>query len=375
MRAPPCGRKRQPRAGGPHPRLSRCGRRGAVGLVPTTGALAPSCTRVLRVVLDTDPGVDDALALLLALRCPELQLVGVTTVAGNVGVEQGSRNARAILAAAGANDVFVCQGADRPLAGRLTTASYFHGEDGLGGLALPDAPELTSGGPAAEFLVGAAIAAEPLTVIAIGPLTNLAHACRLDPRWPARVERIVVMGGAIGAGNVTPVAEANVHADPEAAAIVLGSGAPITLVTLDVTMQAPLPPSRWQAVRAAHAGLTATHAERAATALLDFYMTRTMDSGGPALHDPLAVAVACDPSLVTTGHLKVAVECQGEHTRGQSVVWAAGERERTVDRGDHDDVAGLEPVEGTIDVAFEVDADRFLDFFLSRLFGRVDTPE
>lgn len=323
----------------------------------------------MRVVLDTDPGVDDALALLFALRCPEIDLVGVTTVAGNVLVDQGTENARAILSVAGRDDVRVYRGASRPLTGRLTTASFFHGTRGLGDLMLPDAPALAGDCAAAELLLRASHdPGGPLTVIALGPLTNLALACRLDPQWAQRLRRIVVMGGAVSVpGNVTPVAEANVYCDPEAAAIVLESGAALTLVGLDVTMRARLAARRWREVRVAGAGAV----ERAATRLLDFYVSRALELGvdGPALHDPLAVAVAVRPDLVRTRRLRVEVERAGTYTRGQTVAWLGGVRERIENRGDFDDVVGVEPIEGTVDVCLEVEAEPFLDLFLGRLFG------
>jgi inosine-uridine nucleoside N-ribohydrolase len=326
----------------------------------------------VRVVLDTDPGVDDALALLFALRCPEIDLVGVTTVAGNVLVDQGTRNARAILAATGRRDVRVYQGADRPLVGRLTTATYFHGEGGLGDLDLPDEPTLAGDCSGSEFLLRAVRYSDaPPTVVAVGPLTNLALACRLDPGWPSRVERIVVMGGAVSvAGNVTSVAEANVYSDPEAAAILFASGAAITMVGLDVTMQTRLSRERWRAA-GAQAERSSDPAAVAAARLLDFYVDRATALGveGPALHDPLAIAAAFQPDLVAVQRLYVEVECVGTHTRGQTVAWLGGMRERVVDCGDHDDVVGVELIEGNIDVCVQVDAGRFLDLFLGRLFG------
>jgi purine nucleosidase len=326
----------------------------------------------VRVVLDTDPGVDDALALLLALRSPEVDLIGVTTVAGNVLVDRGTRNARAILAVAGRSDVRVYQGADRPLVGRLTTATYFHGATGLGDLDLPDDPSLAGDCSGPEFLARAAQESEtPLTVVAVGPLTNLALACRLDPGWPSRVERIVIMGGAVSVpGNVTPVAEANFYSDPEAAAVVLTSGAAITLVGLDVTMQTRLSIERWHASRA-QTQRASDPAATAAAGLLDFYTARAAALGviGPALHDPLAIAVVFQPDLVAVRRLPVQVECVGVHTRGQTVAWMGGMRERLVDCGDHDDVVGVEPIQGNVDVCLEVDGERFLELFLGRLFG------
>lgn len=326
----------------------------------------------MRVVLDVDPGIDDALAILLALRSPEIELVGLTTVFGNVLVDQGTRNALALLAAVGAAGVEVHRGADRPLAGRATTATFFHGADGVGNIGLPESPVTAFPPAAAEFLVAAAAEdAEPLTLIALGPLTNLAAACRLDPGWVARLERLIIMGGAVGVpGNVTPVAEANFYADPEAAAIVLASGAPITLVGLDVTMRAAISETRFGAVRErAHAATDPV--ARVAAALLDYYVRMAVSIGHPkaALHDPLAVAVAFCPDLITTRCVHVEVECAGTFTRGQTVAWVSGTRERLEDRGDYCDVVGIEPVPGTIDVALEVDADRFLDLFVERVLS------
>jgi purine nucleosidase len=309
--------------------------------------------------------------LLLALRSPEIELVGVTTVAGNVLVEQGSRNARALLAAAGYRRARVYTGAERPLVGRLTTATFFHGERGLGNLQLPDDPGLAGDCPAAELLVRVADGATPLTVIAIGPLTNLALACRLDPTWAQRLERIVVMGGAVSwPGNVTPVAEANFYSDPDAAAVVLESGATVTLVDLGVTMQAALTAERWAAARA-RVGVSPPRDVAAAVALLDFYvgLAAALGEEGPALHDPLAVAVACQPDLVRTSRLQVRVECGGSYSRGQSIAWMQGTRERIEDRGDYDDVVGLESVTGPTEVCLDVDAERFVDLFLNRVLG------
>jgi purine nucleosidase len=326
----------------------------------------------MRVVLDTDPGIDDALAILLALRSPEIELRGITTVYGNVLVDQGTRNALAVLAAVGAEAVEVHRGAERPLLRRATTASFFHGADGLGNIRLPDSPVPPSTQRAAEFLVEAAgDDSDPLTVVAMAPLTNVATACRLDPTWPRRLERLIIMGGAVAVpGNVTPVAEANVYADPEAAAIVLSSGAPITLVGLDVTMRAALSEGRFRALRGPAIDRVDPFA-RLAVSLLDYYVAMSVSIGHPdaALHDPLAVAVAFCPELITTRRLRVEVECQGTLTRGETVAWLSGTRERIEDRGTYDDAVGVEPVEGAIDVASDVDAERFLELFVERVLG------
>jgi len=326
----------------------------------------------MRVVLDVDPGVDDALAILLALRSREVDLAGVTTVAGNVSVEQATRNALAVLEVAGAVSVPVHSGAARPLVGRLTTATLFHGADGLGDVGVP-APRTEARAPtAAEFLRDMANArGEPLTVIALGPLTNIALACELDAQWPKRVGRVVAMCGAVGVpGNVTPVAEANCYADPEAAAAVLSSRLPMTLVPLDVTRRAALSTERLQE-RLRATGPRPESPSGLAAALLKFYVAMAARLGFPAaaLHDPLAVAVALQPGLVSTRRLRVDVELSGKLTRGQTVAVMSGRREIVADRGDHDDVIGLEDVEGNVDVALDVDVDGFLDFFLGRVLG------
>jgi purine nucleosidase len=323
----------------------------------------------VRVVLDADPGVDDALAILLALRSPELDVVGITTVAGNVPVDQGTRNALAIVERVGAK-VPVVAGAERPLAGRLTTATLFHGSDGLGDLGIAPAQARPSRTDAATFLSEAVRGDQPVTVVALGPLTNLAVACGMDPDWPRRVHQVIVMCGAVAVpGNVTAVAEANCYADPEAAAIVLESGAPVLMVPLDVTMRAALSRERFE--RSRPESPNEAGAVGLACALLDYYlaMASRVGSATAALHDPLAVAVACAPDLVASRRLRVDVELDGSLTRGQTVVWRSELRERVESRGDYDDVVGIEPVEGNVNVALEVDAGRFLDLFLERVLS------
>ena len=320
----------------------------------------------MRVLLDVDPGVDDALAILLALRSPELDVVGITTVAGNVALEQGTRNAVAVVEAAGV-EVPVYPGADRPLMGRLTTATLFHGSDGLGDRGIR--PRRSSPQPslAVDRLLAAAESSEATTIVALGPLTNLALACKANSEWPRRIHRIVAMCGAVaGPGNVTAVAEANCYADPEAAAIVLESGAPILLVPLEVTTRAALTRQRYAAARPPTGG---DRVSDLACLLLDFYldMAASLGSDAAPLHDPLALAAACVPDLVQVRRLRVDVELQGTLTRGQTVAWLDGRRERVESRGDHDDVVGIEAVEGNMEVAVDVDGERFLDLFLARL--------
>ncbi len=320
----------------------------------------------LRTLIDTDPGIDDALALILALRSPELQVEAVTTVCGNVGVDLATRNALRVLeVAAPAAPPAVARGADRPLARPLHTAAHVHGEDGLGNLDRclePNgAPRYREPRghpapiPAHEVLLDAARRAPgAFTLITLGPLTNVARALRRDPAAMRGLRRLVVMGGAAAVpGNVTPVAEFNVWADPEAARAVLESGLSITLVGLDVTQQVRLLPE----MIAARFGPRADPVSRLVCDMAPAILAFSQGAGRPpgiVLHDPLAVAAACDPTLLRTERLCVRVETRGEHTAGMTVV------DRRPGAGGH---AG-EPV---VDVAVAVDAARALGMVLDRL--------
>ncbi|AWK88570.1 nucleoside hydrolase [Azospirillum thermophilum] len=267
-----------------------------------------------RLVIDTDPGVDDALAILLALASPEVEVVGLTTVFGNASVELTTRNARAVLAAAGRTDVPVATGAAAPLAGAYAgPVPQVHGADGLGdgGLGFPQEPALASTVAAAEFLWRSA-QGHPgeLTILALGPLTNLALALRLHPDLPRHVAGVVIMGGnALVPGNANPCAEANMLGDPEAGDVVLGAPWPVTMVGLDVTHKAVLP-------GAAIARVTAPDrpANRLLAAALPHYRNffeRTNGIDGIYLHDPSAVAYVVAPHLFTTAGWPVRVETQG----------------------------------------------------------------
>ena len=320
----------------------------------------------LRTIIDTDPGIDDALALILALRSPEVQVEAITTVCGNAEVDLTTRNALRILdLVAPATPPAVARGADRPLARPLRTAAHVHGDDGLGDLdrcVTPDgAPRYREprGGPAPlpahELLLDAARRAPgAFTLVTLGPLTNLALALMRDPAAMRGLRRLVIMGGAAAvAGNVTPVAEFNVWADPEAAQIVLESGLPITLVGLDVTQHVRLLPE----TIASHFEPRPDPVSRLvcdmAPAILDF-AARAERAPGIILHDPLAVAVACDPTLVRTERRPIRVETRGEHTTGMTVV----DRRPGAHRGEEMPM---------IDVAVSVDADRALAMILDRL--------
>jgi inosine-uridine nucleoside N-ribohydrolase len=264
------------------------------------------------ILLDCDPGHDDAIALLLALASPELEVRGVTTVAGNQTLEKTTANALRVLEFVGRDDVEVAAGADRPLVRAPFVAAYVHGDTGLDG---PDLP-LAQGRPidqhAVDFL---AERVTGTTLVATGPLTNVALLLARHP--DARPERIVLMGGSIAEGNVTPAAEFNIWADPEAAARVFGSGIDLTMIGLDVTHRALMRDEHAERLRAA--GRTG----RMVAELYDFFSrfhAETYGFDGAPIHDAVAVAYVFRPDLVETAHRHVAIDCQSELCRGRTVV-------------------------------------------------------
>ena len=324
------------------------------------------------VVIDTDPGVDDALAIVLALRSPELRVELMTTVAGNAGIRRVTDNARRLLALVDPDEPpRLVRGAARPLRGRLNTAPDVHGDDGLAGLSeLRDragrllypanrGPVPDSAGAASAIVAKAREHGEALTIVALGPLTNIARALDADEGAMRRVGRLIVMGGAIEApGNVTAAAEFNFHVDPVAADRVLASGMRITLVALDVTRRVRL---RWAAVRDALRG------DRSALARALRHFTRAWSSSeaGMPLHDPLATALAIDPALARTRPLSVRVETKGVHTQGMSVADRRPHRAALRRSGGNASKADA----SLVDVAFEVDAGGVLDLVTERVFG------
>jgi inosine-uridine nucleoside N-ribohydrolase len=265
-----------------------------------------------RILIDCDPGHDDAIALLLALASPELELLGVTTVAGNQTLEKTTANAIRVLDFVGRDDIPVAAGADRPLTREPFVAAYVHGETGLDGPDLPPPQREPLNHHAVDFLAEHVAGA---TLVAVGPLTNVAL---LLERHPAvRPERIMLMGGSIGLGNVTPAAEFNVWADPEAAARVFDSGLELTMIGLDVTHQALLLDADAEQLR------TSGRTGRMVAELYDFFHRFHRDTygfGGSPIHDAVAVAQVFRPELVQTEHRHVAIECDSELTRGRTVV-------------------------------------------------------
>ena len=301
------------------------------------------------IVLDCDPDHDDAIALLLALASPEVELVGVTTVAGNATLEQTTANALRVLEFTGRSEVPVAAGAGRPLVRELDVGRHVHGATGMDGPELPEPAGAPIKGHAVELLAREIRARDGrLTLVATGPLTNVALLLALHP--DARPERVVLMGGAVGEGNRTPAAEFNIWADPEAARRVLGSGLDVTMVGLDVTHQAVIRPADAEKLRAA--GRTGTFVAELVDFYARFHRRLYPELGGSPMHDPLAVAHVIRPGLVELRPAFVEVDC----------AWGQGRGRTNVDwRGRHD---GREP---NAQVGLGLDGDAFRAFLLERI--------
>jgi len=313
-------------------------------------------SRPRRIVLDCDPGHDDAVAMLLAHGSPAIDLVAVTTVAGNQTLEKVTRNALAVAELARI-DVPVAAGCDRPLVRPPIVAPDVHGESGMDGPVLPTPRRAVDDRHAVDLIVETVLDAPPgeITLVPTGPLTNVAAAARKEPRIVPRVREVVMMGGAYHGGNRTPVAEFNVLADPEAAHVVLGAAWPVTMVGLDLTHQAVATPD----VRARLAGL-GTGPARFVGELLDFYgatYAATQSFPYPPVHDPCAVAHVADPEVLTTRRAPVDVELTGTLTTGMTVV----------------DLRGDEPAECRTQVAVTLDHARFWDHVVDAL-RRIGDP-
>lgn len=290
----------------------------------------------MKVIIDTDPGTDDAIAIWLALASPEIEVIALTTVCGNIGIDNATRNARAIVAFCG-RDVPVFAGAARPLLRVPKPAPAIHGDDGLMGVDLTKPCGGERSEHAVDHLRAVLRQASPgeVTVIAIGPLTNIALALRTEPAIARGLARIVLMGGAIGLGNVTPAAEFNIHADPHAAAIVFAAGVPVTMVPLDLTHQTIATPARRAALRA-----LGNPVARKAAEIMDTYPPLAkFDGQGPPMHDPCAVVAVIAPHLMHGRDCHVAIDTGDGPSTGRTIVdwWGKGPTSaRVLDRVDAD---------------------------------------
>lgn len=320
------------------------------------------------MIIDSDPGIDDAFAILLALNSPELKVEAITIVPGNVDGRQGLENALKIVSLAGRCDVTVAGGAQHPLAQRLITAQYWHGPNGLAGVELP-APKCKADTRFGPDLIIELVHRYPheITLVPVGPLTNIALAVSKDPSIVPLVRNIVIMGGSITGGNVDGAAEANIYNDPEAASIVFNAGWMVTMIGSDVGERTILMRKHLAELQS----MQGPESEFVAK-LANFYLTRSEKSGyqGAAMYDPLAVATAIDPSLVTLKDMHVDVETKGEFTRGETVANRMGSNENNVLHGDHYEIEGVIELKPNARVCLASNADRFLQLFISRIKGK-----
>ncbi len=331
-----------------------------------TNAFSQSAPR--RVIIDTDPGTDDAMAIILALNSPEFKVEALTVVPGNVDSQQGLENALKIVSLAGRCDVTVARGAQHPLNQKLITAQFWHGKNGLANVELP--PSKCKADPRfGPDLIIETIHKYPheITLIPVGPLTNIALAVSKDPSIVALVKDIVIMGGSITGGNVNGAAEANIYNDPEAAQIVFNAGWMVTMVGSDVG-------ERTLITRKCLAELQASHGPQSdfIAKIAEFYLNRSEKSGysGAAMYDPLAVGIALDSTLGTLKEMHVDVETKGEFTRGETVANRMGSNEKNVLHGDHYEIEGVTYLKPNARVCLASDADRFLHLFVSRVSGK-----
>ncbi|HEU4986340.1 MAG TPA: nucleoside hydrolase [Rhizobiaceae bacterium] len=286
-------------------------------------------TEPRKIIVDTDPGQDDAVAILLALASPDLEILGITAVAGNVPLPLTEKNARKICELAGKPETKVYAGAVRPLVRPLVTAEHVHGRTGLDGPNLPEPTMPLQECHAVDFIVET-LMSEPegtVTLCPLGPLTNIALALTREPKIATRIKEIVLMGGGFfEGGNVTPAAEFNIYVDPHAADVVFRSGVPIVMMPLDVTHKALTTAVRVDAFRK-----LGTPVGEATAALLDFFERFDEEKygtdGGP-LHDPCVIAYLLKPELFKGRHCNVAVEITSELTMGMTVIdwWGVSDR-------------------------------------------------
>lgn len=274
-----------------------------------------------KIIIDTDPGQDDAVAILLALASPEIDVLGIVAVAGNVPLELTEKNARKICELAGKTEIPVYAGADRPLVRDLVTAEYVHGKTGLDGPDLPEPRMTLRSQHGVDFIVETLLEEESgtVTLATLGPLTNIALALERAPEIASRIKNIVMMGGGFfEGGNVTPAAEFNIYVDPHAADMVFRAGIPIVMMPLDVTHKALTTRKRVEAMRA-----LGTPVGQATAELLDFFERYDEEKygtdGGP-LHDPCVIAYLLNPKLFTGRSCNVRVETGSELTMGMTVV-------------------------------------------------------
>lgn len=337
-----------------------------LALLAYSGAAA---TGAKKIILDTDPGTDDAMALMLALNSPELDVRAVTVVPGNVTAAQGLENALRMVSLANRCDVPVAGGAQHPLFQKLITAEFWHGKNGLADIELPRSKCKVDARFGPDLII-ALVHASPheITLVPVGPLTNIALAVEKDPSIVPLVKEVILMGGSIKGGNVNASAEANIYNDPEAAQIVFQAGWPLTMVGLDVGDKTLFTRKHLEQLGQTH-GPVNDFIYSVAKFLVE--LSEKFGDTGTPMYDPLAVGVAIDAALVTAPAMQVEVETRGEFTRGETVANRRNEVERNVLRhfpeGDRYVIEGVDKVAPNAKVCTDVQAEKFLQLFVSRI--------
>ena len=321
-----------------------------------------------KIIFDTDPGTDDAMALMLALNSPELDVRAITVVPGNVTAAQGLENALRMVSLAHRCDIPVAAGAQHPLFQKLITAEFWHGKNGLANIELPPSQCKVDGRFGPDLIIQMVHASpHEITLVPVGPLTNIALAVEKDPSIVPLVKEVIIMGGGISGGNVNASAEANIYNDPEAAQIVFQAGWPLTMVGLDVGDKTLLSKRYVDQLGSTH-GPVNDFIHGVAKYLLD--LSAKFGSDGTPMYDPLAVGVAIDSTLVEAPEMHVDVETRGEFTRGETVANRHGYVEHNVLHGDRYMIEGVDRVAPNAKVCVNVDAKRFLQLFVSRIQGK-----
>jgi inosine-uridine nucleoside N-ribohydrolase len=319
-------------------------------------------------IFDTDPGSDDALALMLALNSPELDVRAITVVPGNVTAAMGLENALRMVSLANRCDIPVAAGAQHPLFQKLITAEFWHGKNGLANVELPTSKCKVDSRFGPDVIIQLVHASpHEITLVPVGTLTNIALAVEKDPSIVPLVKEVILMGGSISGGNVNAAAEANIYNDPEAAQIVFQAGWPVTMVGLEVGDKALFTQKYLDQLGQTH-GPVNDFIYAVAKYLVN--LSVTFGSLGAPMYDPSAVAVAIYPTLVKVQEMHVDVETRGEFTRGETVGNRHGMVERNVLRGDHYVIEGVDKVSPNAKVCVDLDADRFLQLFVSRIRGK-----
>src|ERR1700681_402951 len=295
-----------------------------------------------KIIFDTDPGTDDALALMLALNSPELDVLAITVVPGNVTAAMGLENALRMVSLANRCDIPVARGAQHPLFQKLITAEFWHGKNGLANIELPASKCKVDSRFGPDVIIQLVHASpHEITLVLVGPLTNIALAVEKDPSIVPLVKEVILMGGSISGGNVNAAAEANIYNDPEAAQIVFQAGWPLTMVGLEVGDKALFTHKYLEELKQTHGPINDF-----IVSVLKFLLnlSGTFGALGSPMYDPSAVAVAVDSTLVKVQEMHVDVETRGEFTRGETVGNRHGQVERNVLHGDRYVIEGVDKV-------------------------------